>query len=112
MSKINLELPQKRTFETVITIIDNDNNYYELKDGEKLIFAVKLNAQNSEYIIRKELTAQDKYGNGYLLTLTAEDMNIPCEHYHYDAALQSADETEIVSIINYSDFIVTESVVK
>lgn len=107
--RVDIRTQQNRTFEIVIEVTVNDANYI-LQVGEQLIFGVKLNHESTSYDIQKILTSADRYNDGYLLSLTAEEMNIPNQHYHYDVALQTTDG-KLYPVIEYSDFWVTESVV-
>lgn len=109
LQRINISLPQNRTFQVVINVTVDGKNYV-LNDDEKLIFGVKLNHESSEYDIKKELTFANSYSDGYMLTLSAEETDIPCCKYHYDIALQTSDG-KLLPVIGYSDFNVIESVV-
>ncbi len=103
-------IPQNRMFITEI-IIQNGDEYYTLKDGEKLVFGMKKNPLNTAYILKKEITVDDKHVNGYLLTLRTEETDIPQGAYWYDIALVRSDH-EMIKIIGSTRMEIVESVVR
>lgn len=105
----DLRVPRGRTLALTIGLTDDSGNDYTLKSDEKLIFAVKLNTESTEYIIRKELTSADKVANGYLLNLSAAELDIQAMSYKYDVALKTSDG--LYAVIACSEFEITESVV-
>ena len=105
----DLRVPRGRNFDITVGLTDDEGNEYKLKSDEKLIFAVKLNTESTEHIIRKELTSADKVANGYLLNLSAAELDIQAMNYKYDVALKTADG--LYDVIRCSDFEVMESVV-
>ena len=105
----DLRVPRGRNFDITVGLTDDEGNEYKLKSDEKLIFAVKLNTESTEYVLKKELTSADSVDGGYLLSLTAEEMNLTAMHYSYDIALKTADG--LYAVIACSNFESTESVV-
>lgn len=105
----DLRVAKGRNFSVVIGLTDDNGNEYSLKTDEKLIFAVKLNAESSEYNIRKELTAADSVVGGYTLSLTASETDLQAMMYKYDIALKTADG--LYTVVPCSSFEVIESVV-
>lgn len=105
----DLKIPRGRTFSLTIGLTDSDGNNYTLKSDEKLIFGVKLNPESTEYTIRKELTSADNVDGGYLLTMSATELDVQAVNYKYDVALKTADG--LYAVIGCSDFEITESVV-
>ena len=89
-----------------IVQIKNDGEYYILGNTEKLIFTVK---KDAEILIRKELTDSDyiEEENGYLLSLSSAETNIPVGTYYYNIKLKRAD-SEFEPVISKSKFIITE----
>ena len=104
-----IKVSKGRTLVLTIELTDDDGNTYILKSDEKLIFGVKLNPESSEYTLRKELTSADKVADGYLLTLSATELDLTVNKYKYDVALKTADG--LYDVIRCSDFEVMESVV-
>lgn len=107
--KVDLVVTKGRTANIVIGLTDIEGNDYTLKSDEKLIFGVKLNTESTECIIKKELTSADKVADGYLLNLSATELDIQAMNYKYDVALKTADG--LYSVIACSEFKVVESVV-
>ena len=105
----DLKVQNGRTLALTIGLVDSDGVEYTLKSDEKLIFGVKLNSESTEYDIRKELTASNKVDGGYLLTLSAAELDLTVNKYKYDVALKTADG--LYDVIRCSDFEVMESVV-
>ena len=105
----DLKVQKGRTLSLTVGLTDDSGNAYTLKSDEKLIFGVKLNPESTEYDIRKELTASNKVDGGYLLTLSAAELDLTVNKYKYDVALKTADG--LYDVIKCSDFEVMESVV-
>lgn len=105
----DLKVQKGRTLALTIGLTDDDGNAYTLKSDEKLIFGVKLNSESTEYDIRKELTSVNKVDGGYLLTLSATELDLSVNNYKYDVALKTADG--LYAVIACSEFEITESVV-
>ena len=106
---VNMSVPQGRTLLLTIGLVDSDGTEYTLKSDEKLIFGVKLNPESNEYTLRKELTAENKVDGGYLLTLSATELDLSVNNYNYDVALKTSDG--LYAVIGCSEFEVMESVV-
>ncbi len=105
-----LTLTQNRVFMTDIIIMNNDK-YYKLGNGEKLIFGLKISSLSDEYIVRKILTDKNISGNGYRLNLTGTDTDIPQGRYFYDVALMKNDG-ELVKVIGTTECWVEKSIVR
>lgn len=105
----DLKVQKGRTLALTIGLVDSEGNTYTLKSDEKLIFGVKLNPESSEYTLRKELTSADKVADGYLLNLSAAELDVQAMNYKYDVALKTVDG--LYSVIACSEFEITESVV-
>lgn len=74
-----------------LSIEDENGEQYTLKDGEKIIFGVKSNAENSDYDIVKTLTSADMVDNAYTIKLIPEDTSgLPFGQYYFDVGLQTA----------------------
>lgn len=87
------------------------SEYYSLKKNEKLIFGIKTRAFSTKYILRKEISNENKSGDGYLLSLTSKETDIPQGEYCFDVALLR-DDGELVKIIGITDVKVIGSVVR
>ncbi len=109
MSNI-IEVAQNRHYETEIVITDGDE-YYTLEKTERLIFGVKKNPLDTDYILNKALTSDNRLENGYVLIFTSDEMNIPTGEYYYDVAL-IRNGTELYKIIEATKFRVLKSIVR
>lgn len=75
-----------------LNIEDESGEQYTLKDGEKIIFGVKENAENSDYNIVKTLTSADIVDGIYTIKLTpADTAQLAFGRYYFDVGLQTAD---------------------
>ncbi len=75
-----------------LSIEDENGEQYTLKDGEKIIFGVKSNAENSDYDIVKTLTSADMVDNAYTIKLIPDDtLGLPFGQYYFDIGLQTAN---------------------
>ena len=79
------------TNEFNLSIEDESGEQYTLKDGEKIIFGVKENAENSDYDIVKMLTSADVVDSTYIIKLTpADTSSLQFGRYYFDVGLQTA----------------------
>lgn len=75
-----------------LSIEDENGEQYTLKDGEKIIFGVKENAESSDYDIVKTLTSADVADKTYNIRLTpADTAKLPFGRYYFDVGLQTAN---------------------
>lgn len=75
-----------------LTIEDENGEQYTLQDGEKIIFGVKENAENSDYNIVKTLTSADVVDGIYTIKLTPTDTSeLSFGRYYFDIGLQTAN---------------------
>ena len=75
-----------------LSIEDEKGEQYTLKDGEKIIFGVKENAENSDYNIVKMLTSADIVDGICTIKLTPTDTaELAFGQYYFDIGLQTAD---------------------
>lgn len=75
-----------------LSIEDEKGEQYTLQDGEKIIFGVKSNAENSDYDIVKTLTSADMVDNAYTIKLIpADTAELAFGRYYFDIGLQTAD---------------------
>lgn len=80
------------TNEFSLSIEDESGEQYTLKDGEKIIFGVKENAENSDYNIVKTLTSADIVDDICTIKLTpADTAQLAFGRYYFDIGLQTAD---------------------
>ena len=103
---------QNRTYTTKI-VIEKGGSCYHLSTSEKLLFGVKKSVDQSNYIIKKELSAADisEDDKGYLLTLTSNETNVAKGTYVYDVALIDKNG-RLVKVIAATQLNVLESVVR
>lgn len=93
-----------------LTIEEKNGEPYVLKDGEKIIFGVKYNAENSEYDIVKTLTSADVVDGAYIIKLAPEDTsNLPTERHYCDIGLQTI-EGDYYMIIPCCDFYIDKAI--
>lgn len=93
-----------------LTIEDENGEPYILNDGEKIIFGVKSNAENSEYNIVKILTSADVVDGAYIIKLAPEDTkNLLTERYYCDIGLQTA-EGDYYMIIPCCNFYIDKAI--
>jgi hypothetical protein len=77
------------TFE--ITVTNANGEPYILGSGEKLLFGVKKNHTDENYIFVKTIRLCDESGV-YTVTINPEDTEIcDCCKYYYDVSVQSGD---------------------
>ena len=75
-----------------LSIEDENGEQYTLQDGEKIIFGVKENAENSDYNIVKTLTSADVVDGICTIKLTPTDTaELAFGRYYFDIGLQTAD---------------------
>lgn len=76
-----------------LSIEDENGEQYTLQDGEKIIFGVKSNAENSDYDIVKTLTSADMVDGICTIKLTpADTAELAFGRYYFDIGLQTADD--------------------
>jgi len=93
------------TFE--ITVTNAHGELYNLAANEKLLFGIKKNYIDPEYIFVKSVSVGE---NGvYTVTLHPEDTEMcDCCKYFYDVAIQSGDE--FFNVIEASSFTVKKNI--
>ncbi len=75
-----------------IIIEDTDRNPYTLSSTDKIIFGVKSNTENDDYVIYKTLTSGDiADGNCDVCILPEDTADLPFAKYFFDVGLQTAD---------------------
>lgn len=109
---MTIQLQRARSINIEFDVREDDGTFLALSAGEKLIFAVKKNENQSTYFIYKELTSEDLNtdGDAYILQLTSEDTNIMSGYYYYDFSLQSNEN--LYPIVEYEPFVITKSVLE
>ena len=91
-----------------LTIEDDNGKPYRLKKGEKIIFGVKQNPDNTDYDIQKIIT-DEAARDGITITLSPEDTrDLPFGRYYFDIGLQTAGDYYMV--VPCSPFIVEKAV--
>ena len=80
------------TNEFSLSIEDESGEQYTLQAGEKIIFGVKKNAENSDYNIVKTLTSADIVDGICTIKLTPTDTaQLAFGRYYFDIGLQTED---------------------
>ena len=93
-----------------LTIEDENGEPYTLNGGEKIIFGVKQNAENSDYDIVKTLASEDTANGAYIIKLEPENTSeLPFGRYHCDIGLQTA-EGDYYMIVPCCDFYIDKAV--
>lgn len=91
------------TLNMAISIKDQDNNEYELVEGDTLLFTVKKSTRDSEVIIQKNILNKE-------FKIEPKDTeNLPYDDYVYDVQLTQSDG-DVTTVIKPSLFRVTEEV--
>ena len=103
-----IEMVRGTTNSIFVTVLDEAREQYQLKDGDKLIFGVKMNVNNSDCCLHQVITD----GNGeYEIRLNPEDTEeLPCGKFCYDVGLQVGDD--YFPVIECSPFILTHNVTR
>ena len=84
---------------------------YELQSNEIIRFGLKVKSTDADYIIKKELTADDlNTENGaYTLGFSPDDtLHLNFGEYFYDVGVQR--DTDYFTIIPYSSFVITQNI--
>ena len=55
-----------------------------------MIFGIKQNYNDNDYILVKRISASSEDGDGYLISLTPEETNLIVGRYYFDIGLQTA----------------------
>ena len=93
-----------------LSIEDENSEQYTLKDGEKIIFGVKENAENSDYDIVKTLTSADMVDNAYTIKLMPTDTaELAFGRYYFDIGLQTAND-DYYMIVPCDEFCVCKAI--
>ncbi len=89
-----------------LSVVDVNNNPYQIQSGEKIIFGVKVRPTDNDYILTKVILESP-----YIITLTPDDtINLSFFKYVYDIGLESGED--FYNIIPTSPFIVCENITK
>lgn len=92
-----------------ITVTDADSIPYMLADGEKLLFGVKKEPSDEEYIILKTITSATD--GEYVAELMPNDtIGMEYGRYVYDVGLESGEN--YYNVIEASPFVVQPNVTK
>lgn len=106
LAQINRVQIYKNTAWSTAVQIENDEDFYILGNTESIIFTLK---DGDAELIQKTLTSSDydEDVNGYVLSLTSAETNIPAGTYYYNIVLHRADN-ENEPVIPLNEFIITE----
>ena len=103
-----IEMVRGTTNSIFVTVLDDDGEQYTLQSGDKLIFGVKTNINNSDCCIHKVITEGD---GEYEIRLKPEDTeDLPCGKFCYDVGLQVGED--YFPVIECSPFILNQNVTK
>lgn len=94
-----------------IFLNDSAGEPYELQTDEVIRFGIKIKSSDTDYIIKKELTADDlNTENGaYTLGFTPDDtLHLNFGEYFYDVGVQRG--TDYYTIIPYSSFVIAQNI--
>lgn len=107
---MKFEIVRGTTMTLLLTIKNEDESVYTLKDGEKLIFGVKLEPEKGDYVLKKIITSENMCGDGYIISIKPEDtQKLEFRDYRYDVGLQTADG-DYYMVVPFSPFIVEKAV--
>lgn len=92
-----------------INIVDEDGNFYRLRDSDVLRFGVKRHPGDSKYIIIKEQTGSVDDQNEYIFSINPEDTEaMSYGDYYYDVGVQTGNS--YYNIIECSPFEVSYNI--
>ena len=77
----------------VIELVDAEGNAYSIAESDNLIFGVKKNVRQKEYILSKTVNSgdYDELQGGYVVSLVPDDTeNLEFDDYVYDVGLQKS----------------------
>lgn len=109
---LDIKMIRGTTMTLDIGLTDADGAVYTMGENDKLIFGVKSNPENTDYDLKKVLTASDGQTDGsYKLSLTPGDtIDLPIGRYYYDVGLQSG--TDYYTVIECSAFELLTNITK
>ena len=91
-----------------ITINDESGAVYELADGDKIVFGVKRDPDDTEFVLLKMASFVESDGV-YSVTLAPEDtIDLMCIDYYYDVSLQSG--SNFFNVIEPSPFVIMPNI--
>lgn len=112
VNKNELKIIRGTTNTINLTIIDDNGDVYNLKDGEKVIFGVKQNPENTDYDIQKIITVESARDGNITIKLSPEDtQELPFGRYFFDIGIQTADG-DYCMVVPFSPFIVENAVTR
>lgn len=103
-----IEMIRGRTNTITVTVRDVNGDLYPLKSGERLIFGVKTNKNNSACCIKKVITEGTGEYEFHLSPVDTE--NLECGTMCYDVGLQIG--TDYYSVVPCSPFKLTHDVTR
>ena len=105
---MNLNIIRGTTNKFCLSIEDEKGEPYKLKDGEKIIFGVKSNPENSDYDVCKIVTEASEDGCAIELE-PADTAELAFGRYYFDVGLQTADG-DYYMIVPCDEFCVCKAV--
>lgn len=110
-STVNLAVQRGTSKSLCISVYNDDGTIYSLANGDKIIFGVKKLLSDTDYLIEKIATSENKDGDGYLISLEPADTQGLLGTYLYEVGLQTASG-EYYIIIDCSNFTVKNTLTK
>lgn len=93
-----------------LMIEDENGEPYTLKNGEKIVFGVKMNSENSDYDICKIITDSEVANGAYNINLSPEDTaKLQVARYYYDVGIETPSG-DYYMIICCSEFNICEAI--
>lgn len=109
----NLKMVRARTEVFNIALTDENGQPYVLTGNQKMIFGVKKDFADGNYMLKKEITSADATDNEgeYVLSIAAADTaNVAWGKFFYDIGLQDGDN--YYNVIEPSRFDIQPNVTK
>ena len=104
---INMVRGTTRTFAVYLT--NEDKEPYVLPDGAKVVFGVKKNPENEEYLIFKTVTSVTN-GVCEVNFAPADTINLPFGRYFYDVSVESG--ADFYNAIEADEFWIRKNITK
>ncbi len=107
--KQNIEIVRGTTNRFEVSITTPTGALYDLKEGEFVVFGIKKNIADDEYLVQKKITTSEA-GICLITLLPTDTENLECTDYYYDCGLQSGKN--FYNIIEPSVFTLIPSVTR
>lgn len=104
-----IELVRGSSKVIVIEVTDETGTPYTLEDGDRLLFGVKRNVEEDEYVIFKDIT-QTEDGIYRVALKPADTIALEYGRYVYDVGLEKGED--YYPVIDASAFVISPNVTK